>query len=96
LFPGYVFVRFTRMEKVLVLSTPGVIRNGLGAEIPEHELERIQTALDQGWKLVPHPGSAQGRRVRFRCGVFSGVEGTATELAANVKVVVAFSGSGAL
>ena len=69
LFPGYVFVRFTPMQKVLVVSTPGIIRNGLGGEIPEPELKRIRTALDQGWKLAPHAGSAEGKRVRFLGGI---------------------------
>jgi transcription antitermination factor NusG len=91
LFPGYVFVRFAPMQKVLVVSTPGVIRNGVGGEIAAAELERIRTALDQGWKLAPHEGSAEGKRVRFRRGIFSGAEGTAIEVGPDVKVVVGLS-----
>lgn len=92
LFPGYVFARFDRMQKVLVQSAPGVIRNGVGEEIPEAELERIRTAFDQGWKLAPHLGRTEGRRVRFRNGIFAGVEGTAIEVGTNLIVLLTLSG----
>jgi transcription termination/antitermination protein NusG len=93
LFPGYVFARFSRMEKVLVQSAPGVIRSGVGEEIPDAELDRIRTALDEGWKLAPHVGRPEGRRVRFRGGIFSGVEGTGVQVGTNLIVVVSLSGS---
>jgi len=67
--PGYIFVRFAPSQKILAQSTPGIIRNGLAGEIPEPELNRIRIALDEGWKLAAHEGSAQGKLVRFRGGV---------------------------
>lgn len=79
LFPGYIFVRFTPMQRVLALSTPGITRNGLGEPIPEIELERIRAAIKEGYSLAPHPGIIEGTRVSFRDGVFSGVEGIASK-----------------
>jgi transcription antitermination factor NusG len=93
LFPGYVFVRFTPMQRVLVLSTPGIIRNGLGEVIPELDLERVRTAIKEGYRLAPHLDKAEGARVRFRNGIFSGAEGIALQVADNrFRVVMALSG----
>jgi transcription antitermination factor NusG len=93
LFSGYVFVRFTPMQRVLVLSTPGIIRNGLGEAIPELDLERIRTAIKEGYKLAPHLGTAEGARVRFRNGIFSGADGIASKVGdGRFRVVLALSG----
>ena len=93
LFPGYVFVRFTPTQRLLVLSTPGIIRNGLGEAIPELDLERIRTAIKEGHRLAPNRGIAEGTRVRFRDGIFSGAEGIASKAGDDrFRVVVALSG----
>ena len=92
LFPGYVFVRITSCQRVWVLSTPGIVRNGLGETIPEQDLERIRTALQEGYGLAPFPGKAEGISVRFRKGIFSGTEGVASKAGDNrFRVVVALS-----
>jgi transcription termination/antitermination protein NusG len=88
LFPGYVFVRFPPMQKVPVLSTPGVMRGGLGGAIPDVELMRIRAALQEGYKLSPHVDHPTGMRVRFRNGPFSGKEGIATKIGVNLSVVL--------
>jgi transcription antitermination factor NusG len=91
LFPCYVFVRSTRIQRVLVLSTPGVVRNGLSEQpIPEFDLERIRLAISEGYKLTPHLGRAVGTRVRFRTGLFSGAEGVGSKIGEErFKVVIA-------
>ncbi|MGO9434816.1 MAG: transcription termination/antitermination NusG family protein [Terracidiphilus sp.] len=92
LFPGYVFVRFTPTQRVLMLSTPGIIRNGLGETIPDLDLERIRAALKEGYRLEPHLGIAEGARVRFRKGIFSGTEGVALTIGDDrFRVVLALS-----
>src|SRR5579863_7545202 len=51
LFPGYVFVRFNIAERLIVLSTPGVLHligKGAAGQIPCNEIDRIQAALAQG------------------------------------------------
>lgn len=92
LFPGYVFARTTPTQKLSVLATPGVAKNGLGEEIPERELEQIRAASDQGYKIEAHLGGVKGSRVRFRDGVFMGTEGIAVPCGDAVKVVVKLSG----
>ena len=92
LFPGYIFVRTTLVQRLSVLTTPDVAENGLGEAIPQRELEQIRTASDQGYKLEPQFGRVKGSRVRFRKGVFSGTEGIAVPCGDAVKVVVGLSG----
>ena len=92
LFAGYVFVRYTPMQRQLVLSTPGMIANGLGEVIPDLELKRIGTALNQGYKLESYLGAGIGSRVRFRNGVFSGTDGIVVPSGDRIKVVVGLSG----
>lgn len=91
LFPGYVFVHFTPAQRVLVLSTPGIVRNGLGEAILDHDLERIRIALKEGYRLAPHVGAAEGTQVRFRKGLFSGAEGIATKVREDRLIIVALS-----
>jgi transcription antitermination factor NusG len=95
LFPGYVFIRFDAGERLSVLSTPGVLHllgRGPAGLIPCVEIERIQTALAKGYRLQPHPAISKGMRVRMKTGIFSGVEGTVTEIRQNCRVVLALSG----
>jgi hypothetical protein len=81
------------MQRALVLSTPGIIGNGLGEAIPELDLERIRTAIKEGYRLAPHLGIAEGVRVRFRKGIFSGTDGIASKAGEDrFSVVLALSG----
>lgn len=95
LFPGYVFIRIERGNRLSVLTTPGIIHL-LGTEtsglIPSTEIERIQTALAEGCRLQPHPGITRGMRVRMRHGIFEGVEGRVTEIRGKCRVVLTLSG----
>lgn len=95
LFPGYVFIRMRPGNRLNVLSTPGVLHL-LGKEkdgtVSSTEIERIKTALAQGYGLKPHPKIAKGMRVRLKEGLFAGVEGTVTEIRSSCRVVLALSG----
>ena len=95
LFPGYVFIRMAPGNRLNVLTTPGVLHL-LGKDrdgtIPGTEIERIKTALAQGYGLKPHPKIAKGMRVRLKHGLFAGVEGEVTEIRGSCKVVMALSG----
>ena len=95
LFPGYIFIRIERGNRIRVLSTPGVIQL-LGTEsaglIPGAEIERIRTALAQGYGLRPCPTIAKGMRVRMKHGIFEGIEGLVTEVRGNCRVVLTLSG----
>lgn len=92
LFAGYVFTRYAPESKLIVISTPGVVRS-LGEEEKDlvscEELDRIREALSSGYPLRPHPQVTAGTRVKVRTGVFEGVEGTVTELRQQCKVIIA-------
>lgn len=91
LFAGYVFTRFSRQQKLSVVSTPGVrcLLSGSGFHtVSCEELERIRRGLADGYRLRPHPWLDVGTHVRVRGGVFDGVFGVVTELRRQCKVIV--------
>ena len=82
------FIREEQFVRSLILQ-PGF----KGVEANSLDLERIRTAIKEGYKLAPHLGTAEGARVRFRNGIFSGAEGIALQVADNrFRVVMALSG----
>jgi transcription antitermination factor NusG len=79
LFPGYVFVRIKRTERVRVLEVPGVLAivggtGGQMAPLPEAEVEVLRSGL-QFRQAEPHPLLAVGQRARIRSGALAGLEG---------------------
>lgn len=91
LFSGYVFARFQPQSKMIVISTPGVIRS-LGDEesdmVSSAELDRIREGLESGYLLRPHLGVSAGTQVRICRGIFEGVEGVVRELRRPCKVII--------
>src|SRR5438876_10358704 len=79
LFPGYVFTRFTAVDRIPILKTPSVISIvGIGATptpIDECEIAAIQRAVASGFGLSPHPFLQIGQRVRINGGPLYGLEG---------------------
>ena len=79
LFPGYVFVRLRRDNRLSVIQVPSVIRLvGFGVEpaaIPEAELAAIRTCLDHNCRMEPHPILQMGERARITRGALAGIEG---------------------
>lgn len=91
LFPGYVFVHTTEHD-YRPLDVPGVVHY-VGpvrspTEIPAEEIESLQTALQTGRRLEPHPYLAPGNRVRIASGPLSGITGTIQRAAAGCRIVV--------
>jgi transcription antitermination factor NusG len=94
LFAGYVFVRFSSQAKLLVVSTPGVIRllGDLECDmVSAEEIERIRDGLASGCLLRPHANVALGTPVRVRSGAFAGVEGIVTEFRHQCHVIISLS-----
>jgi len=91
LFSGYVFVRFSRQNRLSVISAPGVLRV-LGDEerdtVSSAELDKIREGLAKGLRLRPHPCVSVGTRVRVRNGVFEGVEGIVTDFRQQCRVII--------
>ena len=80
LFPGYAFCRFSVLNRLAVLNTPGVasIVGFAKADTPveDSEISAIQAILRSGLPVQPWPYLHPGTRVRIRGGALAGVEGT--------------------
>jgi transcription antitermination factor NusG len=92
LFPGYVFVRFSPIQRLCVLQIPGLVRfvgfSGTLARIPEAEIVRIQDILRRGFRAAPHPYLTVGRRVRVKAGPLRGLEGRLLRRKSKLRFVV--------
>jgi len=96
LFPGYLFVRFSRDARLPIISAPGVLRvlgNGYTDLVSDIEIQRIRIALSSGYILRPDPGMRVGTRVRMVRGLFCGADGVVTGLRRQCTVVIALSNS---
>jgi transcription termination/antitermination protein NusG len=93
LFPGYVFVRLTLRERLLVLQIPSVVRFvGLGGQptaLPDEDMEILRSGLSQRLRAEPHPFLTVGRRVRIRSGPLAGLEGKLVRKMGGFRVVIA-------
>lgn len=94
LFTGYVFVRFARQNRSLVITTPSVLRI-LGDTdrdmVSAREIGRIRNGLENGYRLLPHPPVSVGMQVRVRGGYFDEAVGVIKELRQQCKVVIGLS-----
>ncbi len=91
LFPGYVFVKANREDKVRILEAPGVHSIvGVGREpisLPYEEME----ALRRGVSLLnvePHPYLKAGDKVLIRKGPLEGMTGIIVRQKNSVRVVL--------
>jgi transcription antitermination factor NusG len=79
LFPGYVFCRFNPLNRLPILSVPGVVHVvGVGRTplpIDESEIAAIQAAIKSGLPSQPWPFLQVGHRVKIEYGPLCGVEG---------------------
>jgi transcription antitermination factor NusG len=94
LFPGYVFVRFALRDRVQVLQTPSVAHlvsfSGHPAPLPEEEIQAIQSCLNHGCQVEPHPYLQAGRRARVRSGPLRGMEGIILRRKNRTRFVLSF------
>ena len=79
LFPGYLFVRILPIERIEVLKTHGAVNivgnAGTPLPIPEEQILKIQTFIEEGLKYDPHPYLRIGSRIRIIEGPLNGIEG---------------------
>ncbi len=92
LFPGYIFARVDRPQRVNVLQVPGVLSivGGTGSRsvpLPEFEIEALRRGLDP-LRAEPHPLLSTGQRVRIRRGALAGIEGIVVRKRSNLRVVL--------
>jgi transcription antitermination factor NusG len=92
LFPGYVFCRLNPLNRLSVLTAPGVVDLvGFGkipAPIPDHEIENVRQMVQSGLFVMPWPFLELGRRVLIERGPLAGVEGILDEVKGKCRLVV--------
>jgi transcription antitermination factor NusG len=79
LFPGYVFCKFDPLNRLSILSIPGVVyivgvRRG-PLPVEETEIAAIQSAVKSGLSTQPWPFLQIGQRVKIEYGPLCGSEG---------------------
>jgi transcription antitermination factor NusG len=92
LFPGYIFVRIRRAERVSVLSVPGALAvvGGTGGEpapVPDAAIDALRVGL-QEHRIEPHPVLRVGQLARIRSGSFAGMEGVVVRKKGGFRVVL--------
>ncbi len=94
LFPGYVFVRVSEAERLILLRTPGVISvvccAGKAAAIPDADIERLHACAAHPELVEPHAFLQIGQKVRIRRGPFASWEGVLVEKRNTTRLVIAF------
>jgi transcription antitermination factor NusG len=92
LFPGYIFVRFNRADRIRILEVPGVLwvvgkSGSQPTPLPEFEIETLRVALDP-LRVEPFATLATGQRVRIRSGALEGLEGIVVRRKNTFRVVI--------
>ena len=92
LFPGYLFCRFDVMDRLPILTTPGMIQIvGFGktpVPVDEAEIAALQTAIGSGLEREPWPFLQIGQKVKIDCGPLRGVEGILLNIKGGHRLVL--------
>jgi transcription antitermination factor NusG len=95
LFPGYVFCRFDRRDRLAVLNLPSVTSlvsfGDAPAPVPDTEIDAVRTVLASRRPAGPWPFLESGQRVRIRSGAMEGLEGLLVNQENCWRVVVSIS-----
>jgi transcription antitermination factor NusG len=95
LFPGYVFCHFTRLQRSLVLKTPGVTSiisfGGDSVAVSDEEIERVRTMIASGLAVQSCPYLERGNSVLIESGPLRGVEGIVVDVAGDCHIVVSIT-----
>ena len=92
LFPGYIFVRINRTERVRVLEVPGALHiiGGAGrllVPLPDEEIEALRSGVHLR-HAEPHPLLTVGQRARIRSGALAGMEGIVIRKSNSLRIVL--------
>lgn len=92
LFPGYIFVRIQRTERVKVLEIPGALAvvtgtGGQPAALPDTVIQALRSGLMER-EAEPHPLLTAGQRARICSGAFAGLEGVVVRQKNRCRVVL--------
>jgi transcription antitermination factor NusG len=92
LFPGYLFVRIKRGERVRVLEVPGTLTvvGGTGREpapLPDEAIDALRVGLHLR-RAEPHPLLTVGQRARICSGALAGMEGVVLRKKNSCRVIL--------
>jgi transcription termination/antitermination protein NusG len=91
LFPGYVFVRIDRRERLRVLELPGVLSIvGTGREptaLPTEEIEALREGIGLR-SAKPHPFLNLGEKARIARGPLQGMTGVVTRQKGGLRLIL--------
>jgi len=92
LFPGYLFVRMTLVDRMRVLQVPSVVRlvgfNGQLSALRDEEIDSLKQGLAGGVRAEPYPFLTVGRRVRVKRGPFEGIQGILLRRKGKLRLVL--------
>jgi len=95
LFSGYTFCKFDPLNRLPILTTPGVISilESSNGPIPveESEIAAVRRLLESGLALGPWPFLREGQAVLVERGPLRGVEGIIVSLKNNYRLIVSLS-----
>lgn len=96
LFPNYLFLCTNLSNKIEILQTPGIFfiveNSGRACEIPNHEIESLQTIVRMRTHFEPDHFLQRGDLVLIRLGPLAGVRGFLTKVKNQHRVVVSVTG----
>lgn len=91
LFPSYLFVRINPRQRVSVLQSPGVLQivgnSKESIALPASEIEFLRSDACRQ-RLEPFHELVAGTKVRIKCGVLQGVEGTLVRKTGSIRFVL--------
>lgn len=94
LFPGYLFTRILPQQRRLALAIPSVITllggSPLCPSVTDQYIETLRTGLALG-RILPHPPTAIGDRVRIISGPMAGVSGILAHVRSEFRVVLSIA-----
>jgi transcription antitermination factor NusG len=95
LFPGYLFCRLNLLDRLPILTTPGVIQIvGIGRTpipVDEEEVIALQTAVRTGAPRHPWPFLKVGQKVKVEAGPLCGLEGVLLNFKGRYRLVLSVS-----
>lgn len=95
LFPGYVFCRFNPLNRLPILSIPGVVSPVAIGRTPvpvdDAEITAIQAAVKTRLRTSPWPFLRVGQRVRIEQGPLCGIEGILVGFRGQARLVLSVS-----
>lgn len=79
LFPGYIFCRFNPVNRLPILTVPGVLHivsfGGIPQPVEEVEMTAVLTMLQSGLQVAPFPELPVGHPVVLEAGPLAGLSG---------------------